>query len=79
MESQRLTVESALIRKVSYFNNVQSSLEADVLSSESISKSKPDILSKSLELVPLACVGFLLMNYKFFFYLYSACVQFKGL
>jgi len=48
IESHRLTVESALIRKVPYFNNVQSTLGVDEMSSELILKSKPDILSKIL-------------------------------
>ena len=48
VESHRLTVESALIRKIPNFNNVQSTLGVDALSSELILKSKPDIMSRVL-------------------------------
>ena len=48
VESHRLAVESALIRKIPNFNNVQSTLGVDALSSELILKSKPDIMSRVL-------------------------------
>jgi len=48
VESHRLTVESALIRKNPNCNNVQSTLGVDAFFSEVILKSKPDIISRVL-------------------------------
>jgi len=52
IESHRLTVESALIRKVPYFNNVQITLGVGEVHSELVLKSKPDIFSKTLSWYP---------------------------
>ena len=48
LESHRLTVESALIRKVPNFNNVQSTLRFDSLSCDFILRLHPDILANTL-------------------------------
>ena len=48
VESHRLTVESALIRKVPNFNNVQSTLGVDSLSCDLILRSQPNILANAL-------------------------------
>ena len=45
VESLRLAVESALIRKIPNFNNVQRPLGVDALSSDITLKLKPDIMS----------------------------------
>ena len=57
VESLRLAVEYALIRKTPNFNNAQIALGVDALSSEISLKSKPESMSRVLNLFSRLVLG----------------------